>query len=89
MPTPRRDRPRSKWRKPRTSPVSHEVNSQASPWSRPSTSVAQPPRRAYRVSRRNVEKAIRDKGFGISRSRLDEVKNLLQAELDEATTGTN
>ncbi|WP_329162020.1 DUF2637 domain-containing protein [Streptomyces sp. NBC_01717] len=45
--------------------------------------------RAGRVSRRNVEKAIRDKGFGISRSRLDEVKNLLQAELDEATTGTN
>ncbi|MER7150334.1 DUF2637 domain-containing protein [Streptomyces lydicus] len=40
--------------------------------------------RAGRVSRRNIEKAIRDKGFGISRSRLDEVKNLLQAELDEA-----
>ncbi|MFE4952589.1 DUF2637 domain-containing protein [Streptomyces sp. NPDC056653] len=45
--------------------------------------------RAGRVSRRNVEKAIRDKGFGISRSRLDEVKNLLQTELDEATTGTD
>ncbi|MFC5805371.1 DUF2637 domain-containing protein [Streptomyces formicae] len=44
--------------------------------------------RAGRVSRRNVEKAIRDKGFGISRSRLDEVKSLLQAELDDATAGT-
>ncbi|MEV0278546.1 DUF2637 domain-containing protein [Streptomyces sp. NPDC050610] len=44
--------------------------------------------RAGRVSRRNVEKAIRDKGFGISRSRLDEAKNLLQAELDETTAGT-
>ncbi|MET8324767.1 DUF2637 domain-containing protein [Streptomyces sp. NPDC005181] len=45
--------------------------------------------RAGRVSRRNVEKAIRDKGFGISRSRLDEVKNLLQDELDKATVGTD
>jgi hypothetical protein len=44
--------------------------------------------RASRVSRRNVEMAIRDKGFGISRSRLDEVKNLLQAELDATTTST-
>ncbi|MGW8972743.1 DUF2637 domain-containing protein [Streptomyces platensis] len=44
--------------------------------------------RAGRVSRRNIEKAIRDKGFGISRSRLDDVKNLLQAELDQAATGT-
>ncbi|MBT2489128.1 DUF2637 domain-containing protein [Streptomyces sp. ISL-96] len=41
--------------------------------------------RGNRVSRRNVEKAIRDKGFGMSRARLDEVKNLLQAELDKAT----
>ncbi|MFJ1749945.1 DUF2637 domain-containing protein [Streptomyces sp. NPDC088116] len=46
------------------------------------------PGRAGRVSRRNIEKAIRDKGFGISRSRLDEVKNLLQAELDETTPST-
>lgn len=45
--------------------------------------------RAGRVSRRNVEEAIRDKGFGIARSRLDEVKNLLQAELDKATTGSD
>lgn len=45
--------------------------------------------RADRVSRRNVEKAVRDKGFGIARSRLDEVKNLLQAEIDEATTGNS
>ncbi|MFF1645235.1 DUF2637 domain-containing protein [Streptomyces sp. NPDC058240] len=44
--------------------------------------------RADRISRRNVEKAIRDKGFGISRSRLDKVKDLLQAELDEATAST-
>lgn len=44
--------------------------------------------RADRISRRNIEQAIRDKGFGISRSRLDEVKNLLQAELDKATAET-
>ncbi|WP_406219416.1 DUF2637 domain-containing protein [Streptomyces decoyicus] len=44
--------------------------------------------RSGRVSRRNIERAIRDKGFGISRSRLDEVKNLLQAELDEVPAGT-
>ncbi|MCX5501092.1 DUF2637 domain-containing protein [Streptomyces sp. NBC_00053] len=44
--------------------------------------------RAGRASRRNIEKAVRDKGFGISRSRLDEVKDLLQAELDAATTST-
>ncbi|MEV0282309.1 DUF2637 domain-containing protein [Streptomyces sp. NPDC050610] len=44
--------------------------------------------RAGRVSRRNIEKAIRDKGFGISRSRLDEAKNLLQAELDEGSAST-
>ncbi|MFF3273140.1 DUF2637 domain-containing protein [Streptomyces chrestomyceticus] len=44
--------------------------------------------RAGRVSRRHIEKAIRDKGFGISRSRLDEAKNLLQAELDEAPAET-
>ncbi|MFF4290376.1 DUF2637 domain-containing protein [Streptomyces sp. NPDC001739] len=44
--------------------------------------------RAGRVSRRHIEKAIRDKGFGISRSRLDEVKSLLQAEFDKATAGT-
>ncbi|NEC08045.1 DUF2637 domain-containing protein [Streptomyces sp. SID7909] len=43
--------------------------------------------RAGRASRRNIEKAIRDQGFGISRSRLDEVKNLLQAELDDADSG--
>lgn len=44
--------------------------------------------RADRASRRNIEKAVRDQGFGISRSRLDEVKDLLQAELD-AATGTD
>ncbi|MFI9630428.1 DUF2637 domain-containing protein [Streptomyces sp. NPDC052042] len=44
--------------------------------------------RAGRASRRSIEKAVRDKGFGISRSRLDEVKDLLQAELDAATTST-
>ncbi|WP_327274336.1 DUF2637 domain-containing protein [Streptomyces sp. NBC_01224] len=44
--------------------------------------------RAGRASRRNIEKAVRDQGFGISRSRLDEVKDLLQAELDDAPTGT-
>lgn len=45
--------------------------------------------RGDRVSRRNVEKAIRDKGFGMSRARLDEVKSLLQAELDKATPRTS
>lgn len=49
---------------------------------------AAPLGRSGRVSRRNIEKAIRDKEYGISRSRLDEVKNLLQAELDEAAAGT-
>ncbi|WP_328582626.1 DUF2637 domain-containing protein [Streptomyces sp. NBC_00370] len=44
--------------------------------------------RAGRVSRRNIEKAIRDEEFGISRSRLDQVKDLLQAERDEATPKT-
>ncbi|WP_028810518.1 DUF2637 domain-containing protein [Streptomyces flavidovirens] len=41
------------------------------------------------VSRRNVEKAIRDNGFGMSRARLDKVKDLLQAELDAVTTSTD
>ncbi|WP_406324370.1 DUF2637 domain-containing protein [Streptomyces sp. NBC_01637] len=45
--------------------------------------------RGDRVSRRNVEKAIRDEGFGMSRARLDEVKSLLQAELDKATPRTS
>ncbi|MFF9508128.1 DUF2637 domain-containing protein [Streptomyces sp. NPDC014724] len=45
--------------------------------------------RGGRISRRSVERAIRDKGFGMSRARLDEVKNLLQAELDETTPGTD
>ncbi|WP_326742087.1 DUF2637 domain-containing protein [Streptomyces sp. NBC_01768] len=44
--------------------------------------------RAGRASRRSIEKAVRDEGFGISRSRLDEVKDLLQAELDAVTTST-
>ncbi|MFJ8863846.1 DUF2637 domain-containing protein [Streptomyces sp. NPDC102451] len=41
------------------------------------------------ISRRNVEKAIRDNGFGMSRARLDKVKDLLQAELDAVTTSTD
>ncbi|MEU9533280.1 DUF2637 domain-containing protein [Streptomyces sp. NPDC048213] len=41
------------------------------------------------ISRRNVEKAIRDYGFGMSRARLDKVKDLLQAELDAVTTSTD
>lgn len=44
--------------------------------------------RAGRASRRSIEKAVRDEGFGIARSRLDEVKDLLQAELDALTTNT-
>ncbi|MFE9241231.1 DUF2637 domain-containing protein [Streptomyces sp. NPDC007007] len=44
--------------------------------------------RAGRASRRSIEKAVRGEGFGISRSRLDEVKDLLQAELDAVTTST-
>lgn len=42
--------------------------------------------RGGRVSRRNVEKAIRDKGLGVGRERLDQVKDLLQAELDRPQT---
>ncbi|MDT0409392.1 MULTISPECIES: DUF2637 domain-containing protein [Streptomyces] len=42
--------------------------------------------RGDRVSRRNVEQAIRAKGFGISRSRLDEVKDTLQSERDAAVS---
>ncbi|MGW1009541.1 DUF2637 domain-containing protein [Streptomyces termitum] len=42
--------------------------------------------RGGRISRRHVEKAIRDKGFGIGRSRLDEVKDFLQDELDRERT---
>ncbi|WP_405856034.1 DUF2637 domain-containing protein [Streptomyces sp. NBC_00090] len=38
--------------------------------------------RGGRVSRRNVEKAIRDKRLGVGRERLDQVKDFLQAELD-------
>ncbi|WP_406148178.1 DUF2637 domain-containing protein [Streptomyces sp. NBC_01012] len=45
--------------------------------------------RGNSVSRRNVEKAIRDNGFGMSRARLDQVKDLLQAELDAVTTSTD
>ncbi|MFJ8882458.1 DUF2637 domain-containing protein [Streptomyces sp. NPDC102402] len=45
--------------------------------------------RGNSVSRRNVEKAIRDNGFGMSRARLDKVKDLLQAELDAVTTRTD
>ncbi|MEU3350965.1 DUF2637 domain-containing protein [Streptomyces sp. NPDC037389] len=40
--------------------------------------------RGGRVSRRHIEKAIRDKGLGIGRERLDEAKNFLQDELDRA-----
>lgn len=40
--------------------------------------------RGGRVSRRHIEKAIRDKGLGIGRERLDEAKNSLQDELDRA-----
>ncbi|GGX62418.1 DUF2637 domain-containing protein [Streptomyces hiroshimensis] len=39
--------------------------------------------RGGHVSRRHIEKAIRDKGFGIGRERLDEVKGFLQDELDQ------
>lgn len=45
--------------------------------------------RGNSISRRNVEKAIRDNGFGMSRARLDKVKDLLQAELDAVTTSTD
>ncbi|WP_328720397.1 DUF2637 domain-containing protein [Streptomyces sp. NBC_00247] len=49
---------------------------------------AAPLGRADRVSRRNVEREIRDRNFSISRSRLDQVKDLLQTERDEATPKT-
>ncbi|MEU8958503.1 DUF2637 domain-containing protein [Streptomyces sp. NPDC048518] len=42
--------------------------------------------RGGRVSRRHIEKAIRDKGLGVGRERLDEVKESLQAELDRPRT---
>jgi hypothetical protein len=42
--------------------------------------------RSGRASRRHIEKAIRDKGLSIGRERLDEVKDYLQAELDQAQT---
>ncbi|MET7717431.1 DUF2637 domain-containing protein [Streptomyces sp. NPDC005407] len=45
--------------------------------------------RGGRVSRRHIEKAIRDKDLGVGRERLDEAKDFLQAELDEATIGTD
>lgn len=42
--------------------------------------------RGGQISRRHIEAAVHAKGLGIGRSRLDEVKNLLQAELDQART---
>ncbi|AXG79247.1 DUF2637 domain-containing protein [Streptomyces paludis] len=45
--------------------------------------------RAGRVSRRNIEKAVHAEELGIARSRLDEVKELLQAERDKAGTCTS
>nr|WP_309505893.1 DUF2637 domain-containing protein [Streptomyces sp. LP05-1] len=45
--------------------------------------------RGGRVSRRNVEGAIRDKGFGVGRERLDQVKSFLQEELDQSRDATS
>ncbi|MET8345912.1 DUF2637 domain-containing protein [Streptomyces microflavus] len=45
-----------------------------------------PTGRGGQISRRHIEAAVHAKGLGIGRSRLDEVKNLLQAELDQART---
>ncbi|MEV0302078.1 DUF2637 domain-containing protein [Streptomyces prasinus] len=50
---------------------------------------AAPLGRGGRVSRRNVEKAIRDKGFGVGRERLDQVKDFLQDELDQDRDATS
>ncbi|MEV5600239.1 DUF2637 domain-containing protein [Streptomyces sp. NPDC052299] len=44
--------------------------------------------RGGRVSRRHIEQAIRNKGLGVGRKRLDEVKESLQTELDQAQTVT-
>ncbi|MFD4240174.1 DUF2637 domain-containing protein [Streptomyces sp. NPDC058525] len=40
--------------------------------------------RGGKVSRRHIERAIRDKGLRVGRERLDQAKNLLQTELDDA-----
>lgn len=45
--------------------------------------------RGGRVSRRKVEGAIRDKGFGVGRERLDQVKSFLQEELDQSRDATS
>ncbi|WP_432096450.1 DUF2637 domain-containing protein [Streptomyces sp. bgisy100] len=42
-----------------------------------------PAGRKGQASRRSIEKAIRDKGLGIGRERLEKVKDFLQAELDQ------
>ncbi|WNI30807.1 DUF2637 domain-containing protein [Streptomyces sp. ITFR-6] len=42
--------------------------------------------RGGQISRRHIEAAVHANGLGIGRSRLDEVKNLLQAELGQART---
>ncbi|WP_103502952.1 MULTISPECIES: DUF2637 domain-containing protein [unclassified Streptomyces] len=44
--------------------------------------------RGGRISRRNIEAAVRDKGYRVGRNRLDEATRTLQTELDTATVGT-
>ncbi len=44
--------------------------------------------RDNRASHRHIAKAIHDKGFAIGRERVEETKNILQAELDAATVST-
>ncbi|MCZ4117908.1 DUF2637 domain-containing protein [Streptomyces sp. H39-S7] len=41
------------------------------------------PGRSGRISRRHIEKAIRDKGLAVGRERLDRAKDILQSELDQ------
>ncbi|MFF3276926.1 DUF2637 domain-containing protein [Streptomyces chrestomyceticus] len=43
--------------------------------------------RGGRISRRNVEAAIRAEGFSVGKDRVDEATRTLQAELDEAPVG--
>jgi hypothetical protein len=46
-----------------------------------------PPGRNGRISRRNIETAVRAKGHGIGKDRVDDATRILQAELDATRTG--
>jgi hypothetical protein len=46
-----------------------------------------PQGRGGRISRRNIEQAVRAKGYSAGRNRLDDATRILQAELDKAPLG--